>query len=382
MGNKGLEKAALAVRTPCHIIDLGRIEGNCRILSDVQERAGCKVLLALKAFALHSTFPLVKKHLSGTCASGLHEAKLGCEKFGKEVHTYAPAFKESEFSEIAKLSDHVIFNSFAQLNKFRSIAIKHKVQVGLRLNPEYSEVEMQIYNPCVPGSRFGILAKDMQSMDGVDGLHFHALCEQGSDTLQRVLAAFEKKFGKYIPKVKWVNFGGGHHITRDGYDILLLVKLIKDFKKKYGVDVYLEPGEAVALNAGIMVATVLDIVHNHVDIAVLDTSAMAHVPDVIFTHGDYRAEVRGAGQPGDFRHMYRLAGMSCAAGDVFGDYSFPQKLKPGDRLVFENMAIYNMSQTSVFNGVNSPSIALYDPKTRKLRTVREFGYADYEGRLS
>jgi carboxynorspermidine decarboxylase len=382
MGNKGLEKAALTAETPCHIIDLGRIESNSRILADVQKRTGCRILLALKAFAAHAAFPYIRDSLAGVCASGLHEARLGKEIFGKEVHVFSPAFKKSEFAEICTLSDHIVFNSFSQWQQFRDSAKKQKIECGLRLNPEYSEISMPIYNPCIPGSRFGVRAKDMKSIKGLDGLHFHTLCEQGADTLERTLKHVEEKFELYLRQVKWVNFGGGHHITREDYDVDLLCRLISDFQKKYGCIVYLEPGEAIALNAGIMVATVLDIVHNEMDIAILDTSVVAHVPDVIFTHGDYRAVIRGSGAVGEFRHCYRIAGETCAAGDVFGDYSFPRKLKPGDKLIFDNMAIYNMSQTSVFNGINSPSIAIYDPAKDALTLVRKFGYEDYKNRLS
>jgi len=380
MGSEGLEKAALKLRTPCHVIDLTKLEDNCRILSRVQEKAGCKILLALKAFSCHAAFPAIKKYLAGTEASGLFEAKLGRE-FGKQVHVYSPAFSPEDMPEILKIADHIVFNSFAQWKRYKALVgkSKRKISCGIRVNPEYSEIKMPLYNPCIPGSRFGVLASDMQPLDGLEGLHFHTLCEQGADALQNTIPHLEKRFERELKEVKWVNFGGGHHITRKDYDVKLLVRIIKDFKRKWNVEVYIEPGEAIALDAGIMTATVLDIVQNEKDIAILDTSAIAHVPDVIFTCGDYRAIIEGAGVPGEKKHLYRIAGQTCAAGDIFGDYSFDRKLKVGDKLVFRNMAIYNMTQTSMFNGINSPSIALWDGK--KLKVVREFGFVDYRKRL-
>jgi carboxynorspermidine decarboxylase len=333
---------------------------------------------------MHSTFPLISKHLDGVCASGPIEARLGCEKFGKEVHTFAPAYSKYDIKEVIKYSTTIIFNSISQWKRYRGEieASGKKVEIGLRVNPGYSEVETDLYNTTLPGSRLGINASDLEGEDltGVDGLHFHALCEQNADALVRVLKSFEKKYGKYIYRMKWVNFGGGHHITRSDYDVELLVSTINSFKKRYGVQVHLEPGEAVALNCGVLVSTVLDVFNNGIDIAVLDTSAEDHMPDVLAM--PYRPNIIGAGNPGEHRYTYRLGGLSCLAGDVVGDYSFPRRLKPSDRIVFLDMAHYSMVKTTMFNGVRHPSIAIYNPKSGKVRVVRRFGYKDYKDRLS
>lgn len=372
------------VESPCFLVNEALLKRNCEILQTVKERTGAKVLLALKAFAMHSTFPLISRYLDGTCASGPIEAQLGKEKFGKEVHTFAPAYSEQDMEQVIKYSDHIIFNSIVQWKKHRAAIAKSgkKISVGLRVNPGYSEVEVDLYNPVAPGSRLGMQPESLEGEDlsGIDGLHFHALCEQNSDVLVRVLKSFEKLYGKHIPKMKWVNFGGGHHITRGDYDIELLVKTINDFKKRYGVQVHLEPGEAVALNTGVLVATVMDIVENGVKIAILDTSAEAHMPDVLAM--PYRPNIIGAGKPGEQKHTYRLGGVTCLAGDVIGDYSFAQVLKPGDRLVFLDMAHYSMVKTTMFNGIRHPSIAIYSPGSGKVQVVRRFGYEDYKNRLS
>lgn len=373
-----------SVESPCFIVSEGLVKRNLDILASVKERTGAKILLALKAFAMHSTFPLISKYLDGVCASGPIEAQLGYEKFGKEVETFAPAYSVEDMKKVIRYSDKIIFNSIAQMKKYRGMISKSakKIEVGLRVNPGYSEVETDLYNPALPGSRLGMQPDDLEGEDlgGVDGLHFHALCEQNSDVLVRVLKSFERLYGKYIPDMKWVNFGGGHHITRSDYDMELLVKTINDFKKRYGVQVYLEPGEAAVLNAGVLVATVLDIVHNGIDIAILDTSAEAHMPDVLAA--PYRPYIIGAGKPGEQKYTYRLGGVTCLAGDVIDDYSFAHRLKPGDRIVFLNMALYSMVKTTTFNGVKLPSIALYNPDTGKVKVVKSFGYEAYRDRLS
>ena len=372
-----------AIETPAFVIDLEALENNLKVLAQVQERAGCTIILALKGFAAWSTFPLVKKYLAGVTASSPHEARLGREEFGAQVHTYAPAYDERTLREILNLSDHVVFNSVSQWERLRGIALEHAdVQFGLRINPRHSEVAVEIYDPCASGSRLGATVDSLQGADlqGISGLHFHTLCELGADALERTLTVVEEKFSKWLPEMKWVNFGGGHHITKQDYDRDLLVKLVRDFKHKWGVEVFLEPGEAIAIHTGILVSTVLDIVHNDIDIAILDTSATAHMPDVL--EMPYRPRVIGADEPEKLAHTYRLGGLSCLAGDVVGDYSFSTPLNVGDKLVFDNMAHYTMVKTTTFNGVRLPSIVLHDPATSTTRVAKRFEYADYRNRLS
>lgn len=372
----------LNIKTPCYLVERQLVEANCRLLAGVQERTGAKILLATKAFSMFSLFPLIRQYLQGTCASGLNEARLGREEFGREVHTFSPAYREEEFPEIARLSDHIVFNSWSQWQKYGSQALAAGKQCGLRLNPEYSEVEVALYDPCAPGSRMGIRAADLVGKDlsGITGLHFHVMCEQGADTLERVLEHVEEKFGHLLPRMEWLNFGGGHHISKPGYDVDLLCRLIEKFRDKYSLQIFLEPGEAIALNTGFLIASVLDLVENGMEIAILDTSAEAHMPDVLAM--PYRPQVIGAGEPGEFAHTYRLAGNTCLAGDVVGDYSFPAPLKPGDRLVFTDMAHYTMVKNTTFNGINLPSIAIYDSEKNTVEVVREFGYQDFKSRLS
>ncbi len=366
------------MKTPVFIVDEARILKNCEVLASVKERTGCKILLALKGFALWPLFPMIGKFLDGVCASSPWEARLGREEFGGEVHTYAAAYSEADFAELLTLCDEIDFNSFAQFKKFQPL--ETSVKFGLRINPEFSTQDHAIYDPCAAKSRLGI-TRDLfegERLDGISGLHFHTLCEQNVDALETTLAAVEEKFGDILPQMEWVNFGGGHHITRDDYDIERLCDLINDFKAKYGVQVILEPGEAVALNAGELVTTVLDVVHNEMDIAILDTSCTCHMPDVL--EMPYRPVVTGAGVPGEKENTCRLAGLSCLAGDVIGDYSFDRPLKLGDQLVFEDMAHYTMVKTSFFNGIQHPSIAIQ--RGDQLDVVREFGYDDYKGRLA
>ena len=393
MGNERFSKYDLRqVETPCFIVDMDVIEDNLKILGSVQKRTGAVILLALKGFATFSTFPIIKKYLSGICASGFHEAKLGAQEFKKQVHVFSPAYSQKDMKEILKYADYLIFNSFAQWEKYKAQIQEHNkkrkkqnkktITCGLRINPEYSEVKVQLYNPCARGSRLGILVEDFEgkSLEGISGLHFHVMCEQGADTLQRVLEVVEKKFGKYIKNMEWINFGGGHHITKQGYDLNLLCNLITNFKKKYNnMQVYLEPGEAIALNAGVSVSSVLDIVDHHgTKVGILDTSAETHMPDVLAM--PYRPEVIGADLPGKKKYTYRFGGPTCLGGDVIGDYSFDKPLSVGDKLVFLDMAIYSMVKTTTFNGMKLPDIALAEKG--KIKLVRRFGYEEYKRRLS
>ena len=381
------ERISLAnVPSPCYIIDELALEKNCKILYEVQNRTGCKILLALKGFSVFSMFPLIRKYLHGTCASGLYEARLGKERFGKEVHVFAPAYDDREFSQLLKISDHIVFNSLGQWERLRPLVEKsrRKISCGIRINPEYSEIKLDIWNACARYSRFGVKASDFHSVpEGIEGLHFHALCEQNSDTLERVLAVIEKKFGKYLSQVQWVNFGGGHLITRPDYDIDRLCRIITDFRRKYNVDVYMEPGEAVGLNAGILLARVLDIVRNDVEIAILDVSAWAHIPDILTAPltAPYKPDIIGGGEPSQLKNTYRLASRSCMSGDILGDYSFPQPLHRGSNIMFSDMASYSAVSNNFFNGIPLPAIAILT-KSKDVRIVRQFGYEDYEARLS
>ncbi len=372
-----------ALPSPCYIVDERLLQKNLELLHSVQTRTGCSILLALKGFSMFSVFPLVKKYLAGITASSLFEARLGFEEMGKEVHVYKPAYLEAEMDELMGYCDHIVFNSFDQWNKFKTKvkSAPKKIQCGLRVNPEYSEIETPIYNPCFAFSRFGVTERNFrpEELDGIDGLHFHTMCEQNSDTLARTIKIVDEKFGKYLKQMKWLNFGGGHHITRPDYDIETLIQCILFFKQKYGLDIYLEPGEAVALNTGYLVSTVLDIVENGMQIAILDTSAACHMPDVL--EMPYRPNIIDAGMPNEYTYTYRLGGQTCLAGDVIGDYSFKQPLKAGDRLIFCDMAHYTMVKNNTFNGVNLPAIATYTEKDG-IKVVREFGYEDYRGRLS
>ena len=369
--------------SPCFVVDEAKVEENLKLLRKVQDESGAKVLLALKAFSMWSMGPLVAKYLSGTCASGVHEAKLGREHFGGEVHTYSAAYSEADLKEVLKLSDHVVFNSPGQWKRFREITRKHpKVKFGLRVNPEHSEGHTALYDPSAPFSRLGTPRAHIEpgDLEGVSGLHFHNLCEQDFPPLERTLAAFEGKFGGLLEGIEWVNFGGGHHITRPGYQVDALVSLVKEFSRRHNVQVYLEPGEAIAYHAGVLVAEVLDVIHNGMPIAILDTSATCHMPDTL--EMPYRAQIIGAGEPSALPHTYRLGGQSCLAGDVIGDYSFAKPLEIGQRLVFEDMAYYSMVKTTTFNGVRLPSIAIWNSKTDSIKVVRNFGYEDFKGRLS
>ena len=367
------------INTPAYILEEKKLQQNLELLAYVQEQSGARILLALKGFAFKSSFPLMRKYLHGCCASGLHEARLAHEEFKGEVHTYAPAFKDAEIEDIIMISNHLVFNSFAQWEKYKE-RVCAKVSCGLRINPEVSASPTDMYNPCASYSRLGITLKEFHHdrLDGIEGLHFHALCEQGVDALEKVLKGFEEKFKTYIPQMKWINFGGGHHITKEGYDVEKLIMIIKDFKSRYDVDVYLEPGEAIGWQTGILVATVLDIVHNEIDIAILDTSAEAHMPDTILM--PYRAEVRGAGKAGEKAHTYRLGGNTCLAGDIMGDYSFDAPLKIGDKVIFEDQIHYSIVKNTTFNGIPLPSIMI-EKEDGALEIVNEFSYDTYKERL-
>ena len=376
-----MDKNMLSLQTPCYVVDEQRLIDNLAILREVANEAGCKVLLAQKAFSMFSVYPLVGQYLDGTTASGLFEAKLGYEEMGGETHAFSPAYIEQDFSEILRICDHVSFNSFAQWEKYRSRAIVAGVSCGIRINPEHSTQDNPLYDPCAEGSRLGVTAERFRPdlLEGIEGLHFHTLCEQNSDALVETLAAVEEKFGQHLAGMKWVNFGGGHHITRGDYDRRTLVDSVRRFREKYGVEVYLEPGEAVAYHAGFLLTSVLDVVQNGIEIALLDASAACHMPDVI--EMPYRPPLLGSGLPQEKTYTYRLAGATCLAGDVIGDYSFDHPLKEGDRLAFEDMAIYTMVKNNTFNGTCLPAIALRR-RDGTVEVLRSFGYEDFKERLS
>ena len=372
--------------TPAFVVNLEHLEENLKLLNSVISKSGAKIILALKGFSMFSVAPLIGKYLNGTTASGLHELMLGSKEFGGECHVYAPAYDPRDFHQVLDLADHIVFNSPSQWTAFKEQvrASPKKVECSIRINPEYSEVEVDLYNPCAPGSRMGTTKAnfDEKALDGITGLNFHTMCEQDSYTLERTLVHVEAKFGEFIrKKCKFVNFGGGHHITKEGYDVDHLITVIRAFKSRYpGIEVYLEPGEAVALNTGVLIARVLDTMSNNLDIAILDTSATTHMPDVI--EMPYRPRILGSGEPGEKQFTYRLAGLTCLSGDVIGDYSFDAPLKKDDLLIFLDMAHYSMVKTTTFNGVKLPSITTYDPRTADLRIVKEFGYEDFKSRLS
>ncbi len=369
------------LKTPCYLVDEALIEKNLEIFDGVQRRTGCKILLAQKAFSMFALYPLISRYLAGTAASGLYEARLGKERMGRESHVFSPAYREDEFEEILKYSDHIVFNSYNQLKKFGERAKSAGKSVGLRINPECSTQEHAIYDPCSPLSRLGVTRENFETevLHLLDGLHFHTLCEQDSDALEVTLKAVNEKFGEFLPQMKWINFGGGHHITREGYDSGRLERLINETQQRYGLSVYLEPGEAVALNAGFLITTVLDIVNNVGEIAILDASAACHMPDVI--EMPYRPPLLGSGKRGEKKFSYRLGGPTCLAGDIIGDYSFDEPLDEGTRLTFGDMAIYTMVKNNTFNGIPLPDIALRD-KSGDCRIVKSFGYKDFESRLS
>lgn len=370
------------VPTPAYVIDEAKLVNNLEILKSVQERTGCKVLLAQKAFSMYATYPLISQYLAGTTASGLYEAKLGREEFGGEVHVFAPAFKDADLEEILEIADHIVFNSERQLRKHMDKCRAVGVSVGLRINPECStQGDHALYDPCAAGSRFGVRIDQFSEdlLDLVDGLHFHTLCEQNSDDLKTTLDAVEAKFGPYLHRIKWLNMGGGHHVTREDYDLDLLISSIQHMQETYGLEVYIEPGEAIALNAGYLVTEVLDIFENGIETLVLDASATCHMPDVL--EMPYRPPLRHGFEAGEKAYTYRLSSNTCLTGDIIGDYSFEKPVEIGDKLYFEDMAIYSFVKNNTFNGIGLPSLVLMD-KTGDCRIVKSFGYEDFKGRLS
>lgn len=370
------------VPTPAYVIDEAKLVNNLEILKSVQDRTGCKVLLAQKAFSMYATYPLISQYLAGTTASGLYEAKLGREEFGGEVHVFAPAFKDADLEEILEIADHIVFNSERQLRKHVDKCRAVGVSVGLRINPECStQGDHALYDPCAAGSRFGVRIDQFSEdlLDLVDGLHFHTLCEQNSDDLKTTLDAVEAKFGPYLHRIKWLNMGGGHHVTREDYDLELLISSIQHMQETYGLEVYIEPGEAIALNAGYLVTEVLDIFENGIETLVLDASATCHMPDVL--EMPYRPPLRHGFEAGEKTYTYRLSSNTCLTGDIIGDYSFEKPVEIGDKLYFEDMAIYSFVKNNTFNGIGLPSLVLMD-KTGDCRIVKSFGYEDFKGRLS
>lgn len=372
--------------TPCYVIDEKKLKENLEILGDVREKAGCKILLAQKAFSCFYEYPLIGQYLDGTTASGLYEARLGKEEMGKENHVFAPAYKDADIKELGEICDHIIFNSFAQLRRHKD-AVSGK-SLGLRINPECStQGDHAIYDPCAPSSRLGVtkevfdceIAAEPQLFDALDGLHFHTLCEQNADDLAKTLEAVEEKFGPWLSKIKWLNMGGGHHITRDDYDRELLIKCIRHIRDTYGVEVYLEPGEAIALNAGYLVTEVMDIVENGLSVLILDASAACHMPDVL--EMPYRPPLKDSGVSGEKEFTYRLSSCTCLAGDVIGDYSFDKQIQVGDKLYFQDMAIYSMVKNNTFNGIPLPGIAVMK-EDGDCEMIRTFGYEDFKGRLA
>ncbi|HEL1703212.1 TPA: carboxynorspermidine decarboxylase [Streptococcus suis] len=370
------------VPTPAYVIEEAKLVNNLEILKSVQDRTGCKVLLAQKAFSMYATYPLISQYLAGTTASGLYEARLGREEFGGEVHVFAPAFKDADLEEILEIADHIVFNSERQLRKHVDKCRAAGVSIGLRINPECStQDEHALYDPCATGSRFGVRISQFSEdlLDLVDGLHFHTLCEQNSDDLKTTLDAVEAKFGPYLHKVKWLNMGGGHHVTREDYDVELLISSIQHMQEIYGLEIYIEPGEAIALNAGYLVTEVLDIVENGIETLVLDASATCHMPDVL--EMPYRPPLRLGFEAGEKAYTYRLSSNTCLTGDIIGDYSFEKPVEIGDKLYFEDMAIYSFVKNNTFNGIGLPSLVLMD-QTGDCRIIKSFGYEDFKGRLS
>ena len=371
------------VPSPCFVVDQGAVKRNLKILATVQDKTDCHILLALKGFAMTSLFPLIKRYLPGVCASSPDEARLGRDYFGGEVHSHGPAFSEADLMAHLNYCDHLVFNSFSQWKRFQGLvqASQRPISCGLRVNPEHSETSTAIYDPCRPGSRLGITKEQFTGQDliGIEGLHFHTLCEKGADALLRTAEVFEAKFKEFLPAMRWLNMGGGHLITAPSYDQDMLCGLINHFRKTYDLQVYLEPGEAIAINTGALVCTVLDIINNNGLIAILDCSVACHLPDVL--EMPYRPEIRGAGKPGKLAHDYTLGGVSCLAGDILGEYSFSKPLKIGERLIIEDMSHYTMVKTTTFNGVRLPSIAIFEPEKNKINLIKKFTFAEYLRRL-
>ncbi|GHE91895.1 carboxynorspermidine decarboxylase [Thalassotalea profundi] len=375
------------VPSPCFVVDEVAIERNLAILHQVANISGAKILAALKAFSMWHLGEKTSQYLNGTCASGLHEARLGQEFYPGEVHVFSAAYSQNDLEELLTFADHIVFNSCSQWQRFQPQILKAKklrpeMQFGLRINPEHSEGTVAIYDPCAPGSRLGITLDQLDEtmLEGISGLHFHTLCEQAFEPLSRTLDAVESKFGHLLERMQWINFGGGHHITAPGYNIDGLIKRIREFSEKYQVQVYLEPGEAIAIGSGVLVCEVLDLTFNQLNQAILDTSATCHMPDTL--EMPYRPDIIGAAQPQEFVHTYRLGGLTCLAGDVINDYSFQKPLAIGQRLMFSDMAHYTMVKTSTFNGTKLPALAVWNSETDSLKVIKTFGYADFRSRLS
>lgn len=371
------------IPTPSYVVEERLLKRNLSLLKRIMERTGCKILLAQKAFSMFYYYPLIGSYLTGTTASSLFEAKLGKEEMGGEVHIFNPAYQESEMEEIILLCDHMVFNTPKQWLKYKEVIKKSgkKISCGLRINPQYSEIEVELYNPCAKGSRLGTTLDNMreEDLEGLEGLHFHTMCEQNSDVLVRTLKIVEEKFGFLLKKMKWINFGGGHHITREDYDVKALISAILHIKETYNVEVYLEPGEAIGLNTGYLVTKVLDICGANGECAILDTSAACHMPDVL--EMPYRPEIIGAGKAGEKAYTYVLGATTCLAGDVVGEYSFDEPLNEGDILVLCDMSHYSMVKNNMFNGINLPSIIAHTEKEGVV-IVKQFGYNDFKMRLS
>jgi carboxynorspermidine decarboxylase len=370
------------LKTPVYVIDESVLRQNLEIFKSIKDQTGCTIILALKAYATYATFPLMREYLDGCTSSSLNEAILAKEEFGKAVHIYSPGYTDAVMEPISKVASHMIFNSHSQLETFmpKIKALKPDMKIGIRLNPEHSEVEKSIYNPCAPCSRFGLTEKelDISRLDGVEGALVHALCGQGAEELERLMNAVETRFADVLHKVKWVDFGGGHMVTKPTYNRELLVKLINRFQDKYNVNVILEPGESMVVNAGVLETTVVDILRNDMDIAIIDSSATAHMPDVL--EMPYRPEIQNAGKPGEKAHTYKIGSTTCLSGDVIGDYSFDQPLKIGDRVIFEDMAQYTMVKNTTFNGIDLPNIAV-KRESGEIELVKEFSYEDFKRRL-
>jgi carboxynorspermidine decarboxylase len=378
------------IPSPCFVLEENLLRKNLELINSVQKAADCKIILALKGFSMYSAFPIVKEYLSGATASSLNEVKLINDFLGVKSHTYMPAYLDSEFSEILERSSHITFNSLSQwerfkerVEEFKNVNPDHSLSCGIRVNPQYSEVATEMYNPCVPGSRLGVTRDKLPDLlpDGVEGIHFHTLCENGSDTLERTLAALEEKFGDLLHQAKWLNMGGGHLMTREGYDIDKLIKLVSTIKNKYNLEVILEPGSAIAWRTGELVTTVLDVMDSQgIQVAILDTSFAAHMPDTL--EMPYKPVITGAYQdPVAGKPTYRMGGMTCLAGDFMGDYSFDQPLQIGDKIIFQDMIHYTMVKTTTFNGVNLPSIGIW-VRNQEFKLIRSFGYESFKDRLS
>ena len=368
--------------SPCYVVEEGLLRKNLEILARVKKEGGCKILLAQKAFSMFSMYPQIASYLDGTTASGIYEARLGFEEFGGETHIFSSGYQEKDFDEILQYSKHLVFNSKSQFARFGMRAIQAGASVGVRINPGCSTQEgHEIYDPCAPFSRLGVTKEQfsLEDFQGIEGLHFHTLCEQNVDALVETLEVFERDFGTYLHQLKWLNLGGGHHITRDDYDVDTLIATVKRLRETYDVEVYMEPGEAVVLNTGFLVTTVLDKLENGMELLITDASAACHMPDVI--EMPYRPLILGSAKAGEKTYTYRLGGPTCLAGDIIGDYSFDQPVEIGDRLAFCDMALYTMVKNNTFNGMPLPSIAIHKEDGSN-QVVKTFGYEDFKMRLS